>query len=254
MKREKIAAQMYGLRKEFEKDPDLTFKNLKEIGYEAIQLDGMRGNDPHEIKKLIDKYGFKIAGMHIHHRRFFDDLDGVVAEALLFGNKTVFDKYIDDEEQNTEGYIATKKRLHEVQDTLRKLDFRVGLHCPEYDYPNTVEGQRILSYITAPEKGIALISEPDTYWITVGGLDPVEEIKQFSGRCPIVHFKDYKKGFDPKDMDNNLTEVGSGDVDFKSLVEWGETHGVEYYCVEQDYSKIGIFNSMQKSFDYLINL
>ncbi|HBA2688925.1 TPA: sugar phosphate isomerase/epimerase, partial [Enterococcus faecium] len=44
MDKTKIAAQMYSVRKELEKDPENTFKSLKEIGFEAVQLDGMRGH------------------------------------------------------------------------------------------------------------------------------------------------------------------------------------------------------------------
>lgn len=254
MDKTKIAAQMYSVRKELEKDPENTFKSLKEIGFEAVQLDGMRGHKETEIKALVDKYGFKIAGMHIKHDRFFNDRDGIISESLLFGCKTIYDKYIDDEEQHTKGYIQTKQQLVTTQATLGKLGFRIGLHCPEYDFNQTVEGRTILDYITDPVFGMAVYAEPDTYWISVAGKDPLEEFRKFSGRAPIVHLKDYIKGFAPEDMDNNLTELGNGDVDFKAIVEWGEKSGVEYYCIEQDYSKIGIFNSLAKSFDHLMSI
>ncbi|MGM0125608.1 hypothetical protein IGI37_003007 [Enterococcus sp. AZ194] len=254
MEVKKIAAQMYSLRHELEKSPEETFKSLKEIGFKAIQLDGMRGHDPKEINELVKKYNFEIAGMHIKHERFFNDIDGIVAEALLFGSKVIYDKYIDDEEQHREGYIKTKNQLLKVQDMLRPLGFQVGLHCPEYDFNEKIDSKTVLDYITAPEIGLSILSEPDTYWMSVAGKNPVEEIKKFHNRAPIIHLKDYIKGFDPKDMEHNLTELGKGDVDFKAIIEWGKASGVEYYCIEQDYSHIGMFNSMQESFDYLRNL
>lgn len=254
MDKSKIAAQMYSVRKELAADPDKTFRELKDIGFQAVQIDGFRGHEAAEIQQLVVKYGFRIAGMHIHHRRFFDDLDGLIQEALLFDCEILFDKYIDDEEQNEAGYRATKKQLFHVQDVLRNLGFVIGLHCPEYDYPNQVDGAKVLSYITKPKAGLSLIAEPDTYWMSVAGIDPVEEIKQYAWRAPIIHLKDYKKGFDPQDMDHNLVELGKGDVDFPAIVQWGEQNGVQYYCVEQDYSHIGMFNSMRESFDYLTSL
>ncbi|WP_461218084.1 sugar phosphate isomerase/epimerase family protein [Lapidilactobacillus salsurivasis] len=254
MKKAKIAAQMYSVRKELEADPELTFRTLKEIGFEAVQLDGMRGHEPEEIKELVDKYDFQIAGMHIKHDRFFNDLDGIISESLLFGCKTIYDKYIDDDDQYLEGYVKTKKQLLDAQTSLRGLGFKIGLHCPEYDFNNTIDGRTVLDYVTDPVYGMGIYSEPDTYWISVAGKDPVEEFKKFSGRAPIVHLKDYIKGFAPDDMDHNLTELGSGDLDFKSIVSWGEENGVDYYCIEQDYSKIGVFNSLSKSFDYLMSI
>lgn len=254
MKIEKIAAQMYSLRHELEKNPEETFKNLKEIGFQSVQLDGMRGHSIYEINELVKKYEFTVAGMHIKHERFFNDIDGIIEEAILFGSKIIYDKYIDDEEQHEEGYIKTKKQLLKVQKILGPLGFQVGLHCPEYDFNNEIQSRSVLDYITNPEFGTTILAEPDTYWMSVAQRNPVEEVKKFSGRAPILHLKDYKKGFDVKDMENNLTELGKGDVDFESIIKWGESNGVKYYCIEQDYSKIGIFNSMQQSFDYLKNI
>lgn len=251
---DQIAAQLYSVRKELEQDPETTFKNLKEIGFQAVQLDGMRGHSTRDIKKLLDEYDLKVAGMHIKHRRFFEDIDGIVEEALLFGCKTVYDKYIDDEEQHLVGYQETKKQLLRVQGSLGELGFRVGLHCPEYDFNTVVEGATILDYITRQVNGLGIYAEPDTYWISVAGKDPLEEFKKFSYRAPIVHLKDFISGFAPEDMDNNLTELGRGCVNFKDIINWGDVNGVEYYCIEQDYSKIGMFNSMANSFDYLRNL
>lgn len=254
MDKKKIAAQMYSVRAEFAADPAYTFKTLKEIGFEAIQLDGMRGHETREIKALVDQYGFAIAGMHIKHQRFFDDIDGILAESLLFGCKTIYDKYIDDEDQQTAGYQKTKERLLQVQKDFGPLDFRVGLHCPEYDFNQQVAGRQILDYLTDPVYGTGIYAEPDTYWISVAGKDPLTEFQKYSGRAPIVHLKDYLPGFAPEDMANNLTELGQGAVDFPAILNWGEQNGVEYYCIEQDYSKIGIFHSLAQSFDYLMSI
>ncbi|KRK70398.1 sugar phosphate isomerase/epimerase family protein [Lacticaseibacillus nasuensis] len=254
---EKIAAQMYSLRDELAADPENTFMTLHEIGYQAVQLDGMRGANPQVIAKLLKKYNLKVAGMHLHHERFFTDIDGLVQEALLFGSKILYDKYIDDDQQNDAGYRATRAQLYHVQDALRQLGFTIGLHSPESDYPDLVDGQRVLSYITQPQNGLSIVAEPDTYWITAAGIDPVEEIKQFSNRAPVLHLKDYKNGYrpsDPQDMSHNLVELGKGDVDLKAIVDWGEHNGVQYYAIEQDFSQIGMFSSMRESFEYLSNL
>lgn len=252
--RSKIAAQMYSVRKEFAEDAEGTLRKLKEIGFEAVQLDGMRENDPIDVARLLEKYQLRVAGMHIKHDRFFNDLDGIIEEAYLFDCKTIYDKYIDDEEQNEQGYRKTKEVLLAAAQKLSPLGFRVGLHNPEYDYNHVVDGRKVMDYITDPVNGVCIYPEPDTYWMTVAGENPVEAIKKYSGRAPILHLKDYRSGYDVNDMDNNLMEVGSGEINMKAVVQWGEASGVEYYCVEQDYSRIGIFESLKRGFDYLVSL
>lgn len=250
----KIAAQMYSVRKEFEADPEATLKELKRIGFTAIQVDGMRGHSVEKISQLVKKYEFEIAGMHIKHERFMTDLDGIVEEAYLFGCKTIYDKYIDDEEQHVEGYRRTKEKLIEAVEKLAPLGFRIGLHNPEYDYQNQIDGRNVLDYITDPVNGYGVYPEPDTYWMTIAGDDPVEAFKKYSRRAPVVHLKDYRSGFALEDMQANLAEVGEGDVDIEAIVRWGEANKVEYYCVEQDYSRIGIFKSLEIGFNNLVEI
>ena len=252
--KEKIVAQLYSVRNEFEKDPDLTLRQLKEIGYQAVQIDGMRGHEPEKIAELVKYYDFKIAGMHIKHDRFFNDLDGIIAECELFGCKTIYDKYIDEADQNEAGYRKTKKRLLEVAYLLAPKGYRIGVHNPEYDYTEQVGKRNILQFLTDPVFNIGLYAEPDTYWMACGGENPVESIKDYASRCPVVHLKDFKSGFDRFDLENSLAEVGNGELDMNTIIQWGEKNGVEYYCVEQDSSKIGMMNSMEKSFNYLSSL
>lgn len=250
----KFAAQMYSVRKAFEKDCEGTIKKLKEIGFDYVQVDGMRGHDEKLVAEMLVKYDLKPVGLHIKHDRFFNDLDGIIEEAYLFGCKTIYDKYIDDEEQNEEGYIATKKVLIEAARKLSPLGFRIGVHNPEYDYNNKVNGRKVLDYITDPVDGICIYAEPDTYWMSVAEENPVESIKKYSGRMPLIHCKDIDLSLDLNDMDANLREVGSGDVDFKSILKYGIENGVEYFCIEQDSSKGDMFESLKMGLDHLTKL
>lgn len=183
-----------------------------------------------------------------------NDLDGIIEEAYYFGCKTVFDKYIEEEDQTTAGYIATKEALIEAAGKLHALGFRIGLHNPEYDFNECINGRRVMDFITDPVNGICIYAEPDTYWIKAAGHDETEFIKRYSGRAPIVHMKDFISGFELEDMDNNLVEMGEGEVNFRAIIEWGETNGVEYYCIEQDRSKRNMFETLEASYNYLLEL
>lgn len=66
--------------------------------------------------------------------------------------------------------------------------------------------------------------------------------------------KDFLSGFELEDMDNNLVEIGQGEVDFRAIIEWGEVNGVEYYCIEQDRSKRDMFETLEASYQYLLQL
>lgn len=46
----------------------------------------------------------------------------------------------------------------------------------------------------------ALQAEPDTCWIKVAGQNPADYVKKYTGRCPIVHLKDFIKKGSPKNL------------------------------------------------------
>ena len=66
--------------------------------------------------------------------------------------------------------------------------------------------------------------------------------------------KDCLINLDPMDIDNNLVEAGRGDVDFKSIIDYGLKNGVKYFCIEQDHSKGNMLESMKESLEYLKSL
>ncbi|MBC2266849.1 sugar phosphate isomerase/epimerase [Listeria sp. FSL L7-0083] len=252
--KEKIAVQLYSVRKEMERDLEGTLRKIREIGFQYVQLDGMRGNKPSEVLRLLQKYELKVIGMHIKHNRFMNDLDGIIEEAYYFGCKTIFDKYIEEEDQTTAGYTRTKETLIATAEKLHTLGFRIGLHNPEYDFNACINGRRVMDYMTDPVNGVCIYAEPDTYWIRAAGHEETEFIKRYSGRAPIIHMKDFVSGFDLKDMDNNLVEIGQGEVDFRAIINWGEENGVEYYCIEQDKSRRDMFETLNASYQYLLEL
>ena len=175
-----FAAQLYSVRKDLEKNLENTLKEIKSMGYDYVQMDGMRGNDPEEFAQLLKKYELEVIGMHIKHDRFENDLDGIIKESYLFDCKTIYDKYIDDEDQNYEGYVKTKKVLIDAAYALSPLGFEIGLHCPEYDYNNEIDGRNVLDYITDPVHGVCIYAEPDTYWMSIAGKDPLEECQLYT--------------------------------------------------------------------------
>lgn len=242
---------MYGFRNEIARDPYECFRKVKELGYDKIQLDGCRGRDPEEVADAIKQAGLVVDSMHMKHNLFISDVDEIVREGELFGCKEVYLKYIDDEFQVEYGYKFTKYALVKAAQRLIDEGFTVGFHSPEYDFNTLVDGQRVMDYICAEEDGVAVHPEPDTYWLTVAGIDPLSYCQQYAGRILTMHFKDIDTSLDPMDMKANLRECGQGDVDFEGLMRWGYANGVRAFAIEQDYSTKGVYQSFKESLEYL---
>lgn len=247
----RIVCQMYGFRKEIEANPHECFRKVREIGFDKIQLDGFRGRDPQEIKDAIDAAGLTVSSMHIKHNLFISDVDEIIAEAKMFNCDEVYLKYIDDEFQVEYGYKFTKYAFDKALEKLTAAGLKVGVHSPEYDFNTLVDGKRVLDYMCEEPEGLSIHPEPDTYWLSVAGVDPLEYCKPYAGRILTLHMKDIDKSLDPMDMHANLRECGAGDVDFESLMRWGYENGVQSFAIEQDYSTKGIYESFKESLAYM---
>ncbi len=90
--------------------------------------------------------------------------------------------------------------------------------------------------------------ELDLYWVKKGGADPLEVMKKYSGRFPVLHVKDMAPG-DAQDFEC----PGSGIIDFPSLFKEADKQGIKHYFVERDNVPDGLA-CLKSSGEYLKNL
>jgi sugar phosphate isomerase/epimerase len=102
--------------------------------------------------------------------------------------------------------------------------------------------------------------ELDLCWITVAGADPLKYFDRYPGRFPLVHVKDVKTlpkistgGAQNFGDTVDLTEVGSGIIDWKRIFAQSDKAGIKHYIVEHDHPKAP-FDSIKTSYEYLSKL
>jgi sugar phosphate isomerase/epimerase len=98
--------------------------------------------------------------------------------------------------------------------------------------------------------------EIDFYWITRAGMDPIKMIESNAGRIKMWHIKDMAdKEQATYDVGGQqfFTEVGTGIIDYKKIFKYKKESGMKYFFVEQDQTKIPVYESITKSFGYIKN-
>ena len=94
----------------------------------------------------------------------------------------------------------------------------------------------------------ALAAEIDTFWIQAGGQNPVEWIKRFPNKQPLLHLKE----FGIINGERKMLAVGNGNLDWKAIIDAGKACGVEYYIVEQDdCNGVDPFEELRNSYNYI---
>ena len=161
-----IAVQVYSVREEAERDFAGTMKKLGEMGYDGVELAGLYGKSEEEIRDsniVIPWLG--------EDRRF--------GAAL---------------------YEETIKGIPVISEGCKKHGMTLLYHNHDFEFAKTPDGTYALDQLYAEVPADVLGAEPDTCWIKVGGPDPSEWLKKYSGRCPLVHVKDFRRKADGVDL------------------------------------------------------
>jgi sugar phosphate isomerase/epimerase len=111
--------------------------------------------------------------------------------------------------------------------TLGDRGIRLAYHNHDFEFA-ALDGTTVWDVLLAElPAGVEL--ELDVYWASVGGRDPVTEIRANADRVRLLHMKDRLGGREPHDA-----PAGEGSLPFPEIVEAGRAAGVEWYIAEQD--------------------
>ncbi|SDT32636.1 Sugar phosphate isomerase/epimerase [Paenibacillaceae bacterium GAS479] len=246
MIREKLAAQLYTLRNEAKKDFPAVLREVKKMGWAAVQIDGLHGYSAQEIAAEVKANGLKTAGMHVGLQRLTEDLDAVLEEARLFETKDLICHSLPDELMHTQGYIDVRASLLAAAEKVRGSGCRIGYHNHDFEFHTVIDGKFALQYML---ENPDIYAEIDTYWVKKADQDPLAFIKNYAGRMPILHLKDMTA-----DERRTFAEIGTGVIDFVPILKWGLENGVEWFAVEQDYCPGNPLDSLAISYENLVKL
>lgn len=247
MKKCKIAAQCYTIR-DYMHTPgqvDRSFARLREIGFEAVQISGVAA-EPRIVKEYADKNGLVICATHEGGDMILNNTDAVI-EKLDFYDcvHTAFPCPLD---WQIIDYDSTLDLAHGLEKAARKM--ADAGKCLSYHNHNVefrkINGERILDIIL--QNAPSVKAEIDTYWVQMGGCDPVEYVKKYAGRQQIFHLKEC--GVLPPNR-TIMVPVGSGNLNWDAILPAAEEGGVEWFIIEQDTCHKCPFESLKDSFDYL---
>jgi sugar phosphate isomerase/epimerase len=96
--------------------------------------------------------------------------------------------------------------------------------------------------------------EMDVFWVVFGNEDPVKLLERYSGRFPLMHVKDIRKGeartFNPGTVREEASvPLGTGEVNWPPLIEAARKDGVRHYYLEEEHPNA--VAQIQQSLRYL---
>ncbi len=90
--------------------------------------------------------------------------------------------------------------------------------------------------------------ELDIYWTQKGGADPVQTLKKYPGRYPILHVKDMAPG-----EEQDFECPGKGIIEWESVFAESTKQNIQHYFVEKDGAVDGL-GCLESAAEFLKNI
>jgi sugar phosphate isomerase/epimerase len=231
MRSDQIAVQLYTVRSLAAVDLAGTLRSVAAAGYRAVELAGLPKTGPGELARLLAESGLRVVASHEGIEHIREDAAAVADRLAEVACPRVIVPWIPEEDRRSADDVRRfAAELGGFARTFDQRGIRLGYHNHSFEFPE-LDGTTVWDVLLAelpPEVELEL----DVYWLSVGGRDPVAEIRATADRVRLLHMKDRAGGAEPHDV-----PPGEGTLPFRAIVEAGRSAGVEWYIVEQDEPK-----------------
>lgn len=239
-----IALQLYTVRDVLYDDLYGVLKKVKDMGYDGVELSGLSGLDPDELKKCLDDLALPTMSSHVPVTELLDEKR--LEDYKKVGCRFVAIPWMDHHDHSK--VPENIELIRQISEKTSKAGLMLLYHNHNFEF-ETIDGKYILDMIYEGVPADKLQTQVDTCWVKFAGLDPADYLRKYKGRAPLVHLKDFIKGEsneDPFDLIGKASEkketdfcfkpVGYGCQDMPSVLKASVEVGAEWVIVEQDKS------------------
>ena len=255
MKKFPVALQLYSVRDAMAADFEGTLKAVADMGYQGVEFAGLHGKEPAEVKALCEKYGLTPISAHVAYTIMMEDPEKVIGDYAAIGCKFItIPHYHWNFGEDTETYESFIKNVRMLGAVAKSKGMTLLYHNHDFEF-EMMDGQYRLDKLYSDVSADLLETQLDVCWVNVGGENPAEYLKKYTGRTPVVHLKDFagKKsdkmyaliGVDDGDQKDDapaafeFRPVGHGLQKFPAILEAATETGAQWVVVEQDMPSMG---------------
>jgi sugar phosphate isomerase/epimerase len=257
---EKVGLQLYTVRDLMKDDFDGTIAKVAQIGYKEMEFAGYFGRTGAQVRAACDKNGLVPISTHVQYDELDDKFPSVIETSKAIGLKYIVCPWIPEElRKSPDIWNKAAEKFNRCGEASKKAGMQFAYHNHWFEFL-PVDGKLPYDLLLTKCDADLVKMEMDLCWITAAGGDPVKYFNAYPGRFPLVHVKDLKTmphitagGAQNYGDTVDLTEVGSGVIDWKRILGQSEKAGIKHYIVEHDHPKQP-FDSIAKSYDYLEKL
>jgi sugar phosphate isomerase/epimerase len=255
---ERLGMQLYTVRDELAKDFDGTLAKVAALGYRDVEFAGYFDKSPETIKATLGRHGLTSPATHVGYDALGETFPKVVEASQAIGHRFIVNPWIDDKiRAQPDIWKRAAERFNRAGEISKKAGIQFAYHNHHFEFV-PVDGKMPLDVLLEDCDPALVKIEMDLCWTVAAGQDPVAWFQRFPGRFPLVHVKGLKRvpasaAVPIKEILPDVTDVGSGPIDWARIFAHSEQAGIQHYFVEHDQPP-SPFDSLKVSYDYLRRL
>lgn len=238
-----VGLQLYTLRRPFGEDPIGTLERIKQTGYDEVEFAAPLDMDFAPMAARMREIELDCPSLHVGLAEITGRPERVFEVAGTLGCRFIVLPYVDPKEADWRAIVA---QLDAFARSARDEGFRVAYHHHHFEFDKS-RGFRPFDVLVGESDPSLLFFELDVFWLKTGGEEPRAMIEKLGSRVKLLHLKDMAP-------DGNMTDVGSGTLDFPAMIAAGRAAGVEHFFVEHDVPPKPYWPSVEASVRYLHTL
>ena len=268
-----VALQLYTVRDNMAEDFLGTLTKVKNMGYDGVEFAGLYDYAPAQVKQWCDSLGLVPVSAHVPLADMLEDVDKVIADYKAVGCQYIVVPYVTEERRpGGELFLQMVEEIRTIGEKAKVAGLVLLYHNHDFEFNKLESGQTGLDYLYENVPADFLQTELDQCWVKYAGYEPVEYLKKYEGRSPVVHLKDFFKsgeqegdpyaliGLNEDEKKENTAfefrPVGYGIQDIPAIIETAKAVGSKWLVVEQDQPSMGKtpLECAETSMEYLKSL
>jgi len=276
----KLGVQMYALGPGAYRDLDATFSAVAKIGYQTVQMSTQ--GDPVKTRAALDAAGLTCTSVHTFVSGPTEPsvTDRAATQCAAFaqaigarlaatsippiavrnfkpqpGDTQIRTLMRAVQAQTPEDWAAAGDILSAFGERLKREGIGFAYHNHNFEFAKLGDATIMDALLARTDPALVKL-EIDVGWVAAAGLDPQAFIAKHADRARLLHIKDLRASTKPNfELQLDPTEVGSGILNWRGILQTAIASGVEHFYVEQEppFSRPEI-EAAKISYDYLSQL
>lgn len=250
-----LGVQLYSVRDAVAKNLEAALERLAGLGYNNLEIYGYNGTffgkTPAEFKSILSKTGLQVISSH-HTTGFAmkskgtltDGWEKAVEDLHAIDAKYMACSFLFPNERTVENYTVLPALLDKCGKTSKNAGIQFAYHNHDFEFEKFGD-TTVYDHLINNTSSDLVKLEMDLYWTVKAGQDPVAYFDKYPGRFELWHVKDMEAGT------RDITQVGSGTIDFDRIFAARKKAGLKHWFIEQDSSKLDMFESLKMSKEYV---